>query len=185
MLRATCFLEQKFVILLLPVYQTFAALAGHNFSKSLHPANPVNIGCARRLNFCQGWSSLHWRVWQAEVLVQKGCVWKMNRKTSPRKALNIRQPGFGFLSCRWVIFLRLIREQRLRGCPLSSDKHELLLEGFLQLGHGLPPLLSKSDCPQAAAFPCLKPTFCLAVPFPKAHRNMESLRVIGTSLQVW
>lgn len=145
MLGATCALEENVVILLLSVSETFCASEGHDFCNSLHSANAVNNRCALTQNFCQGCSSHHWLVWQAEFLVQKGSVWEMNRKTSPHKALNLRAPVFiEFGSCRWFLYgwsmsaSLEIRDWRVV-CPLTFNKLKLLLEVFLQLGHCLPP----------------------------------------------
>lgn len=129
MLRATCVMEENVVILLF-ISHSLPHWDGTSVS-------PCTLQTLWIIDVIWDWiyatSAPHINDTHLarKVLMQKSSVWG----TSPHKALNLRHPGFGFISCCLVIILWLITNGRPRGCPLRS------------------------------AFICLRPIFCPTAPF--------------------
>lgn len=122
MLRATCAFEENVVILLLSLRHSVPW-------QDTTSVTPCTLQTLWIIDVLWGRTSArgapHITDLSGELnfwCMQKGSFWEMSRKTSPHKALNLRQPVFiEFRSCHWVTFAWLerecfIRDQRLRGC---------------------------------------------------------------------
>lgn len=189
MLRATCAFEENVVILLLSLRHSVPW-------QDTTSVTPCTLQTLWIIDVLWGRTSArgapHITDLSGELnfwCMQKGSFWEMNRKTSPHKVLNLRQPVFiEFRSCHWVTFARLerecfIRDQRLRGCLSPYFWRTWTPTGTFSAGGPLTlswagSLLPTSSCTQISALFYLRLIFYPAAPFPKIHRNIQSQRFI-------